>query len=170
MIISRGGSNARGFTLIELMFVVAIIGILAAVALPAYQDYTIRARVSEAMVLAGEGQRAVADYYERWGRLPANNAAAGMARPESYRANVVTGITVNGGVVEVGLNWGAFTSAPASGNSGKVYLRPAVNRAYPTGPLAWFCNSAGRTDAAVDVVGTVGQDVVPSKFLPGSCR
>ena len=63
-------SKATGFTLIELMFVVAIIGILAAVAIPAYNDYTIRARVSEAFLVAGEAQRAVAEYYDRWGRLP----------------------------------------------------------------------------------------------------
>ncbi|EMT3523121.1 pilin [Neisseria gonorrhoeae] len=71
----------KGFTLIELMIVIAIVGILAAVALPAYQDYTARAQVSEAILLA-EGQKsAVTEYYLNNGEWPENNASAGVASP-----------------------------------------------------------------------------------------
>ncbi|MFN2705890.1 pilin, partial [Neisseria gonorrhoeae] len=71
----------KGFTLIELMIVIAIVGILAAVALPAYQDYTARAQVSEAILLA-EGQKsAVTEYYLNHGTWPENNGAAGVASP-----------------------------------------------------------------------------------------
>ncbi|ENW6507911.1 pilin, partial [Neisseria gonorrhoeae] len=73
----------KGFTLIELMIVIAIVGILAAVALPAYQDYTARAQVSEAILLA-EGQKsAVTEYYLNHGEWPKDNTSAGVASPAS---------------------------------------------------------------------------------------
>ena len=76
----------QGFTLIELMIVVAIIGILAAVAIPAYQDYTIRAKVTEGLSLAAAGKTAVSEFYASNGRLPANNQSAGVASmPKVFR-------------------------------------------------------------------------------------
>ncbi|CNO73081.1 class I pilin PilE [Neisseria gonorrhoeae] len=78
----------KGFTLIELMIVIAIVGILAAVALPAYQDYTARAQVSEAILLA-EGQKsAVAGYYLNHGKWPKDNGNAGVASPPKSKANM----------------------------------------------------------------------------------
>ncbi|HFC3307928.1 TPA: pilin, partial [Neisseria gonorrhoeae] len=90
----------KGFTLIELMIVIAIVGILAAVALPAYQDYTARAQVSEAILLA-EGQKsAVTEYYLNHGEWPKDNTSAGVASPASnIKGKYVQKVEVNNGVV-----------------------------------------------------------------------
>ncbi|ENW8343731.1 pilin, partial [Neisseria gonorrhoeae] len=92
----------KGFTLIELMIVIAIVGILAAVALPAYQDYTARAQVSEAILLA-EGQKsAVTEYYLNNGIWPENNGDAGVASPSDIKGKYVESVTVTNGVVTAG--------------------------------------------------------------------
>ncbi|MBG8735486.1 prepilin-type N-terminal cleavage/methylation domain-containing protein, partial [Neisseria meningitidis] len=90
----------KGFTLIELMIVIAIVGILAAVALPAYQDYTARAQVSEAILLA-EGQKsAVTEYYLNHGKWPKNNTSAGVAStPSDIKGKYVQSVEVKNGVV-----------------------------------------------------------------------
>ncbi|EMU3521522.1 pilin, partial [Neisseria gonorrhoeae] len=89
----------KGFTLIELMIVIAIVGILAAVALPAYQDYTARAQVSEAILLA-EGQKsAVTEYYLNNGEWPENNSAAGVASASKIIGKYVKQVEVKNGVV-----------------------------------------------------------------------
>ncbi|ENS9264854.1 prepilin-type N-terminal cleavage/methylation domain-containing protein, partial [Neisseria gonorrhoeae] len=90
----------KGFTLIELMIVIAIVGILAAVALPAYQDYTARAQVSEAILLA-EGQKsAVTEYYLNHGEWPKDNASAGVASSASdIKGKYVKEVKVENGVV-----------------------------------------------------------------------
>ncbi|HEZ4289498.1 TPA: pilin, partial [Neisseria meningitidis] len=89
----------KGFTLIELMIVIAIVGILAAVALPAYQDYTARAQVSEAILLA-EGQKsAVTEYYLNHGIWPANNSSAGVASASDIKGKYVQSVEVKNGVV-----------------------------------------------------------------------
>ncbi|EPH3465991.1 pilin, partial [Neisseria gonorrhoeae] len=89
----------KGFTLIELMIVIAIVGILAAVALPAYQDYTARAQVSEAILLA-EGQKsAVTEYYLNHGEWPADNGAAGVASASDIKGKYVQKVEVKNGVV-----------------------------------------------------------------------
>ncbi|HID8600604.1 TPA: pilin, partial [Neisseria meningitidis] len=89
----------KGFTLIELMIVIAIVGILAAVALPAYQDYTARAQVSEAILLA-EGQKsAVTEYYLNHGEWPGNNSDAGVASASDIKGKYVKSVEVKNGVV-----------------------------------------------------------------------
>ncbi|HFA3931471.1 TPA: pilin, partial [Neisseria gonorrhoeae] len=94
----------KGFTLIELMIVIAIVGILAAVALPAYQDYTARAQVSEAILLA-EGQKsAVTEYYLNNGKWPADNGAAGVASSSSIKGKYVKEVKVENGVVTATMN------------------------------------------------------------------
>ena len=114
----------QGFTLIELMLVVSIIGILAAVALPAYQSYTMRAKLAEALTLAEPAKKAVSDYYDRWGVFPINNRQAALPDPNSFVGNYVQNITIAHGVIRLTLK----KSKQLRGLEGKTLsLRPAFN-------------------------------------------
>ncbi|HFA7302860.1 TPA: pilin, partial [Neisseria gonorrhoeae] len=122
----------KGFTLIELMIVIAIVGILAAVALPAYQDYTARAQVSEAILLA-EGQKsAVTEYYLNNGEWPANNGNAGVASPADIKGKYVQKVEVNNGVV---------TAQMASSNVNKEIQGKKLSlwARRQDGSVKWFC-------------------------------
>ncbi|HGO7839981.1 TPA: pilin, partial [Neisseria meningitidis] len=123
----------KGFTLIELMIVIAIVGILAAVALPAYQDYTARAQVSEAILLA-EGQKsAVTEYYLNHGEWPANNSSAGVASsPSDIKGKYVQSVTVANGVI---------TAQMASSNVNKEIKDKKLSlwAKRQDGSVKWFC-------------------------------
>ena len=156
----------KGFTLIELMIVIAIIGILAIIALPAYQDYTARAQVSEAIVLA-EGQKAaVAEYYATNGAFPTSNAEAGIAAKTN-----ITGKYVDN--VEVGDNGVITATMKSSGvnsdiKSTTVALKPSVatiSTPAPAGTPASSSNGAFTWKCGPGT--TKGVD---KKFLPATCR
>ncbi|MCK2171183.1 pilin [Neisseria gonorrhoeae] len=160
----------KGFTLIELMIVIAIVGILAAVALPAYQDYTARAQVSEAILLA-EGQKsAVAGYYLNHGKWPENNTSAGVASPASnIKGKYVQKVEVNNGVV---------TATMASSNVNKEIKdkRLSLWAKRQDGSVKWFCGQpvkrgAGNAGKADDVT-KAGNDneKINTKHLPSTCR
>ncbi|HFA0841894.1 TPA: pilin, partial [Neisseria gonorrhoeae] len=122
----------KGFTLIELMIVIAIVGILAAVALPAYQDYTARAQVSEAILLA-EGQKsAVTEYYLNNGEWPENNTSAGVANPTEIKGKYVKEVEVKNGVV---------TATMLSSNVNKEIKdkRLSLWARRENGSVKWFC-------------------------------
>ncbi|HFA5617117.1 TPA: pilin, partial [Neisseria gonorrhoeae] len=123
----------KGFTLIELMIVIAIVGILAAVALPAYQDYTARAQVSEAILLA-EGQKsAVTEYYLNHGIWPANNTSAGVASPPTdIKGKYVQSVTVTNGVVTAQMN-------PSGVNKEIKGKKLSLWAKRENGSVKWFC-------------------------------
>ena len=134
----------QGFTLIELMIVVAIIGILAAVAIPAYQDYTVRAKVTEGLSLASAGKTAVSEFFASTGDLPTSNATAGLAPSGSITGNSVSSVNVNGsGAIEV-----TFTGNPINGST--IILSPTT----AGGGIAWDCTNGD----------------LENKYRPSSCR
>ncbi|HEZ1339779.1 TPA: pilin [Neisseria meningitidis] len=158
----------KGFTLIELMIVIAIVGILAAVALPAYQDYTARAQVSEAILLA-EGQKsAVTEYYLNHGIWPGDNSSAGVASTATdIKGKYVQSVTVANGVVTAQM--------ASSGVNKEIQGRKlSLWAKRQNGSVKWFCgqpvtraNGANNDDVAA-ANGTNGK--IDTKHLPSTCR
>ncbi|QLQ30550.1 MAG: pilin [Candidatus Thiothrix singaporensis] len=116
----------QGFTLIELMIVVAIIGILAAIALPAYQDYTKRSHVSEGLNLAGAAKMGVSEYFADKGQWPAQNSDVGLAAAGSITGNAVKSVSVGAsGAITITYNTkvtnnATLTMVPTGGTAGSV--------------------------------------------------
>lgn len=158
----------RGFTLIELMIVITLIGILAAVALPAYKDYVTRAKISEGMVLAAPAQKAISDYYDRWGKLPADNATATLAAPKAYGGRYVDSIEVKAGVITVQFQ-NLNAANPKEPFTPTLTIRPAINKTNPTGALAWSCNNT-KVPPTFELIGVVSPNPLTDQHLPGSCR
>ncbi|HEZ2028666.1 TPA: pilin [Neisseria meningitidis] len=157
----------KGFTLIELMIVIAIVGILAAVALPAYQDYTARAQVSEAILLA-EGQKsAVTEYYLNHGEWPANNSSAGVASSSEIKGKYVKSVEVKNGVVTATM----LSSGVNNEIKGKKLSLWAKRQ---NGSVKWFCGQPVKRDAVAtaddDAVAADDTNKIDTKHLPSTCR
>ncbi|HEZ6296205.1 TPA: pilin [Neisseria meningitidis] len=156
----------KGFTLIELMIVIAIVGILAAVALPAYQDYTARAQVSEAILLA-EGQKsAVTEYYLNHGKWPGDNSDAGVASASDIKGKYVQSVTVANGVVTAEMKSDGVNNEI----KGKKLSLWAKRQ---NGSVKWFCGQpVTRNDTATDDAAANGKtaDNINTKHLPSTCR
>jgi type IV pilus assembly protein PilA len=146
---ARGGAmrtNSWGFTLIELMIVVAIIAILAAIALPAYQDYTIRAQVSEGITLTDGVKSSVWDFISNTGRMPPDNGSAGLTASSSIQGNYISSVLVTNGLISATLG----NKANSSIASKTILMSPFTTG----GSIRWTCKSAS----------------LAPKYLPTSCR
>jgi len=147
--------NQKGFTLIELMIVVAIIAILAAIALPAYQDYVARSQVSEAMTLSSGAKTAVTEYYADKGSFPTTNALAGLAPAASINGKYVASVTVgtaggSAGAIIAKMKPSGSVSSKVGG--GEFVLVPKD----AGGSITWDCKTSATT--------------IDAKYRPSSCR
>jgi type IV pilus assembly protein PilA len=168
----------KGFTLIELMIVVAIIGILAAIAIPAYQDYTIRSQVTEGLNLASAIKASVAEFYAQNGRWPTaigpSTTAGTLGMDTNPSGKYVSGITVANGTIHIAYS----STAPfqANANLGGLFLdlRPTISgaaAATSNGDVVWTCGKHGIVGVDPTSGGaTADATTVIAKYLPSNCR
>jgi type IV pilus assembly protein PilA len=156
--------KSQGFTLIELMTVVAIIGILASIAIPAYQDYTIRAQVVESFSITSELKLSIKDFYKDRGRFPANNAEAGVPESKYLMGNYVKRVEIVNGAMHV--EFGNHVNAQLTGKT--LTIRPILVSGSPASPFSWNCGYRTPPDG----MEAVGEDrtTLDNVHLPGSCR
>lgn len=156
-----------GFTLIELMIVIAIIGILAAIAIPAYQDYTIRSQASECLTLAAAAKTAISETYSNDGAVPANRTAAGMS-PNATDTNgqYVTQVDVVGG--EIICTYGGNANVNITGNT--LVMTPYNTQ---DNSLAWQCSSVSPGPVPPGAVGALAGPTpgsIDARYVPRNCR
>jgi type IV pilus assembly protein PilA len=139
--------NQQGFTLIELMIVVTIIGILASVAIPMYLDYTVRSQIAEGLNVSGGAKVAVAEFYQDRGAFPTDNVDAGLEVAANISGKYVTSVTVAG--AQISVLYGNDANVQILG---KTVTLTAVDN---LGSVSWVCASGG---------------VIQDKHLPAACR
>jgi type IV pilus assembly protein PilA len=162
----------KGFTLIELMIVVAIIGILAAVALPAYQDYTVRAKVTEGLSLAGSAKTAVtenaangAPYASGWTPPPGTKNVSTVVVDEAAGFITVTYTQASGAVDTAGTAGGTLIITPLNGSAVFTSGTASTSIVPTAGAVVWICKANG---SASTLAGTAG--TLQAKYAPASCR
>jgi type IV pilus assembly protein PilA len=146
--------NQKGFTLIELMIVVAIIAILAAIAISQYQDYVIRSQVSEGSSLADGTKTALAEFYNNTGRFPTDNLSAGLAAPTEIVGNYVNDLNVATGKILVTFSATSPQKANAAIDGSILQFSPITHG----GSISWTCGDGG------------GTPTIDAKWLPSVCR
>jgi len=156
-------SVQKGFTLIELMIVVAIIGILAAIAIPAYQDYTVRSQVTEGLNLASDLKAGVAESFAQTGTWPANNNSLGITQVKSGK--YVSDVSVNTGSITITYG-GAQANANINGKTLILEPRTSLN-----GDVIWNCGFKAQVGSGLAGQGAAGStSTITAKYLPNACR
>ena len=157
----------KGFTLIELMIVVAIIGILAAIAIPAYQDYVVRSQVSEGLNMASATKASVAEYFADRGRWPVSNGDLGITN--APQGKYVSGIAISNGTIVITYGLDANTAIA----NDTLALQPLGTANLD---VVWRCGSralsvtASATQGGVASVDAAGASSVEGKYRPSNCR
>ncbi len=161
---SRMRRHSAGFTWIELVLVLAVFAILAALALPGLRDGTIRTQVKEALALADLAKQGVQGAWTSTGEMPADNAAAGIPPRDKIVGNLVRDVNVDGGAIT--LTFGNNAARLLEGK--RVTLRPAVVADQPKVPIAWLCHDIP-VPKGMEVRGKDETDI-PKNLLPLECR
>jgi type IV pilus assembly protein PilA len=160
--------SQAGFTLIELMIVVAIIGILAAIAIPAYQDYTIRSQVTEGATLADGVKVAMQDYYAQHGSWPtsltASDAAFGLNFTGAMTGQYVSAVATPGNG-EVVVTFGNRANAKIAASNFAVYASLDAN-----GDIVWICGKQALPTGATTVGGTAALTTITTKYMARNCQ
>ncbi len=166
--VSSMTSNA-GFTFVELLFVVIVISILVAIAIPAYRDYEVRSEAAEAMLFISDAKVGVNEFYSRWSRMPHDNSEAGLRSPDALKGHYLRSLQIEDGVMIASLL--LELDKPGSPAERTVTFRPWVNESEPGRPVIWSCGEQDpKPPAGYHVLGEIAPDPLESKFLPGTCR
>ena len=160
----------KGFTLIELMIVVAIIGILAAIAIPAYQNYTIRAQVTEGLSLADSYKTSVAEFYQNKGTWPAGSSAVASSTsiymPGATTGKYVSAIAVDAnGNIKITYAGSQASTKLSVATTNTLYIQPGVDT---NGDVVWVCGFAATPTGVT--LSTAATSTVPIQYLPTSCH